>query len=93
MLCLNQKGRPQKNAPHADRKAEEYFNKAIQQAKEVGDNGTLGRTYLNLGLLHKAKKRVDKAKECITETIKIFEETEADGFLTQAREALASLKN
>jgi tetratricopeptide (TPR) repeat protein len=82
-----------KNAPNADRKAEEYFNKAIQQAKEVGDNGTMGRAYLNLGLLHQAKKRVEKAKECIAEAIKIFEETEAELFLKQAREVLESMDN
>jgi tetratricopeptide (TPR) repeat protein len=82
-----------KNAPHADRRAKDFFQKAIRQAKEVGDNDTLGRAYLNLGLLHKAKKRTDKAKECISEAIKIFEETEADVFLKQTKEVLESLNN
>jgi len=79
-------------APHADRKAEAHFNKAIEQAKEVGSKGTIGQAYLNLGLLHQAKKRVGKAKECISEAIKIFEETEAEGFLKQAKEALESIE-
>ena len=82
-----------KNAPRADRKAEAHFYKAIDQAKEIGDNGLLGQAYFNLGLLHKAKKRVDKAKECLSEATKIFEETEAEGFLIQAKEVLESLNN
>ena len=69
-----------------------HFNKAIEHAKAAGDNGTLGRTYLNLGLLHKAKKRNDKAKECFLEAIKIFKETEAEGFLKQAKESLEGIE-
>ena len=80
-----------KNAPNVDRKAETHFNKAIDQAKKVGDIGLLGRTYLDLGLLHKAKKRIDKARGCISEAIRFFEETEAEGFLKQAKDALESL--
>jgi hypothetical protein len=45
-----------------------------------------------LGLLHKAKGRLEQAKECISEAIQIFEQTEAEGFLKQAKEALASLR-
>jgi tetratricopeptide (TPR) repeat protein len=82
-----------KYAPRADRKAEAHFNKAIEQAKEIGDNGLLGQAYLNLGILHIAKKRVDKAKECLSDAIKIFEETEAEGFLKQAKEVLESIGN
>ncbi len=51
----------------------------------------MGQAYLDLGLLHRAKKRNDKAQECISEAIKIFEECKAEGFLKQARDALASL--
>ena len=81
-----------KNAPRADRKAEAHFNKAIDQAKEIGDNGLLGQAYFNLGLLHKAKKRVAKAKECLSEATKIFEETEAEVYLRQASQELEHLK-
>ena len=70
--------------------AETHFKKAIQLAKEIG--GSAGRTYLDLGLLHKSRKRIDKAKESISEAIKIFEDTEAEVFLKQAREELESLK-
>ena len=80
-----------KNAPRADRKAEAHLDKAIDQAKEIGDNGLLGQAYLNLGLLHKAKNRIDKAKNCISEAINIFKETEADVFLKQAKEEMEKL--
>ncbi|UCF57596.1 MAG: AAA family ATPase [Deltaproteobacteria bacterium] len=81
-----------KNVPFAGKKAEEHFNKAIEGAREVGAKGFLGTAYLDLGLLHKARKRTDQARECLTEAIKIFEEIEAQVYLKQAKEALASLE-
>ena len=47
---------------------------------------------MDLGLLHKEKKRSDQARECISEAIKIFEECEAEVYLQQAKETLASLE-
>jgi tetratricopeptide (TPR) repeat protein len=82
-----------RHAPFAGKKAATHYSRAIQAAKEVGAKATLGQAYLDLGLLHRAKKRSDKAKECFSEAIQIFEECEMNGFLKQASEALASLKN
>ena len=80
-----------KNAPLAAKKAENHFEKAIELAKGIEAKGTLAQSYLDLGLLYKAKKRNDKAQECISEAIKIFDECKAEGFLKQAREALSAL--
>jgi tetratricopeptide (TPR) repeat protein len=80
-----------RSVPFASRKAENHFKKAIEVAKEIGAKGILGQAYLDLGLLHKAKKRTDYAQDCFSEAIKIFEQCEADRFLKQATEALASL--
>jgi tetratricopeptide (TPR) repeat protein len=80
-----------KNVPFARKKAEENFNKAIEVAKEIGAKGVLGQAYLGLGLLHKAKKRNDRARECISEAIRIFEQCEAEIFVKQAKEAMVSL--
>ena len=80
-----------KLVPGAARKAEEHFNKAIEVAGEIGARSVLGQAHLGLGLLHKAKDRKEKARESISRAIEIFEAIEADGFLKQAREALASL--
>ena len=81
-----------KNVPFATKKAEEHFNKAIELFKEIGAKGYLGQVYLSLGLLYKASKRTDQARQCILEAIDIFQECEAGGWLKQANEALDSLE-
>ena len=81
-----------KNVPFAGRKAEVHFNKAIEAAKEIGAKGLQAQAYLGLGLLCKAKKKTDQAKKAISESIHLFEQCEAETFLKQAREALASLE-
>jgi class 3 adenylate cyclase/tetratricopeptide (TPR) repeat protein len=80
-----------KNVPFASKKAEEHFDKAIEVAREVGAKGILATAYLELGMLHKAKKRSDQARECLTKAIKIFEENQSKVYLKQAKEALTSL--
>ena len=80
-----------KNVPFAGKKAEDHFNKAIETAKEIGFDGILGETKLGLGMLHKAKGRTERAKECILESINIFEQCEAETNLQKAKEALATL--
>jgi tetratricopeptide (TPR) repeat protein len=80
-----------KNVPFADKKADSHFNKAIEVAKAIGAKSVSGPAYLDWGLLHKAKKRKDQARECLSKAIKIFEECEAAVYLKQAKEALASL--
>jgi tetratricopeptide (TPR) repeat protein len=80
-----------KNVPFAGKKAEEHFNKAIEIFKEIGAKGFLGQVYLSLGLLYKATKRTDQARQCILKSIDIFRECEAEAYLKQANEALDSL--
>jgi class 3 adenylate cyclase/tetratricopeptide (TPR) repeat protein len=80
-----------KNVPFASKKAEEHFNRAIEVAKEIGAKGTMGMAYLDLGLLYRMKGKTEQARKYISEAIQIFERTEAEGFLKQAKEALASL--
>jgi class 3 adenylate cyclase/tetratricopeptide (TPR) repeat protein len=81
-----------KNVPFASQKAEGHFKKAIEHAREMDFKSILGRAYFNLGLLHKAKKRTDKATKCLSEAIKVFQQCEAEIFVRQAEEALDSLK-
>jgi tetratricopeptide (TPR) repeat protein len=80
-----------KNAPFADRNAQEHFNRAIVILREVGAKILLGRAFSNLGQLHKAKKRNEQARECFSEAIHLFQECDAHVYLKQAEEALASL--
>ena len=80
-----------KNVPSAAKKAEKHFNQAIEITEEIGAKNYSALAYLDLGLLHRAKKRTDQAKECISMAIELFEQCEAEGYLQQAKEALASL--
>ena len=81
-----------KNAPTAFKKAEECFYRAIAAGDKAGDKNLVGRTYINLGLLYKAKKRTSKAREYFIEAIKVLEEIEAEVFLKQAQEALENIE-
>jgi tetratricopeptide (TPR) repeat protein len=80
-----------KNVPFATKKADEYFQSAIHQFNEIGSKGWVGRASLDLGRLHKMKGRTDQARKYISDAIELFKECEADGFLKQAKEELASL--
>jgi len=82
-----------KNAPLAAKKSETHFKKAIVTAKKIGAKGILAQAYMDLGRLHKAKKRIDKAQECFSEAIHIFVEYEAESFIKMTKEALASTKD
>ena len=60
-------------------------------ATEIGAKDTLGRAYLALGQLHRARHRKAEAKKCLTAAMRLFEECEADACLETARTALQGL--
>ena len=74
----------------AGRKAEEYLNKSVEVARQIGAIALLGQAYLGLGLLNKTKGKTDEAKRHFSEAIEAFERCGAEGYLMQAREALAA---
>ncbi|MCU0590872.1 MAG: hypothetical protein MUC57_05295 [Desulfobacterales bacterium] len=80
-----------KLVPCAARKAEEHFNNEIRIADEIGAKGLIAQAYFGLGLVHKAKKRMEMARENIIKAVDIFEEIEADGFLMQSKKVLSSI--
>jgi tetratricopeptide (TPR) repeat protein len=80
-----------KNVPFASQKAEAHFNKAIEVAKEIEAEGIQCLSYLDLGLLHKARGRTDQAREYVSKAIRLFEEGEAEVYLEEAKKVLASL--
>jgi len=90
-IMANDIGFLAKTVPFASQKAEEHFNKAIELFKEIGMKSSLGQAYLSLGLLYKASKRTDQARQSILEAINIFQECEAEVYLKKANEALDSL--
>jgi tetratricopeptide (TPR) repeat protein len=81
-----------KNVPFAGKKAEDHFNKAIKTASEIGAESILAEAKLGLGMLHKAKGRIKEARDCISKSIQIFEQTGAETNLQQAQKILATLQ-
>jgi tetratricopeptide (TPR) repeat protein len=78
--------------PNGSQKAKDYCENAIGVAQEIGAKAFLGQSYLNLGLVCSAEGDKDKARQCITEAISLFEQCELENSLSQAKEALESLK-
>jgi class 3 adenylate cyclase/tetratricopeptide (TPR) repeat protein len=79
------------NLPEAEKKAEAYFNIAMEAAEKIGAKGVEGQAYLNLGHLHKTMGRSDQTRHCFSRAIQIFEECEAAVNLNKAKEAMVSL--
>ena len=80
-----------KNVPAARKKAEYHFKRSIAVAEEVGAKGWIAQSYMDLGLLHKAKKQTEQAKECIAKAMELFKQCEAEFYLKQAKEIMSTL--
>jgi class 3 adenylate cyclase/tetratricopeptide (TPR) repeat protein len=80
-----------KTIPFAARRAVSHYKKAIDVSREIGAKGTLASAHFDLGSLHKAKGRIELAREHIAEAVRLFEECEAENYLNQAKNALKSL--
>ncbi|MBF8258484.1 MAG: hypothetical protein HW377_858 [Actinobacteria bacterium] len=79
-----------KNFLVAGRKAEEYLKESVEVARQIGAMGIRGQASLGLGLLYKSRGKMDEAKKYFSEAIEAFEKSGAEGYLKQAREALAT---
>ena len=80
-----------RNAPGAAKRAEEHFNEGIELCRKIDAKWFLGLAYIQLGLFFKAKKRNNRARECLSEAVGIFKECGARYNLEQAEGALLSL--
>jgi len=78
--------------PFAARRAETLLGNAAQFYGENGAYGFRAQVLLDLGLLHRAKKRKEKALACLTEAELLFEKAGAEVFLQQTRDLLAALQ-
>jgi class 3 adenylate cyclase len=81
-----------KTVPFASRKAEYHLNRSMRTAEEIGNKARLATACLDLGMLHKAKGRIEEARDCIAKSIQIFEQTGAETNLQQAKKILATLQ-
>jgi tetratricopeptide (TPR) repeat protein len=80
-----------KTIPFAALRAEAHLNKAIEMCREIGAKGTLASAVLDFGNLHKAKLRIEKAREHIAEAVQLFEKCKAQNYLNQAKNTLEAL--
>ncbi|MBT8374865.1 MAG: AAA family ATPase, partial [Deltaproteobacteria bacterium] len=80
-----------KNIPLSNKKAVEYYGKAIEVARKIGAKGTLGVVCLELGILYQLRKKPEMAKTYISESIKLFRECKAKGHLEKANNIMKSL--
>jgi len=67
------------------------LKKSIEMSKALGADLILGSACLNLGLFYKNRKKPNQATQYLSRAIKVFEDSEADVYLNQAKEALKSL--
>jgi tetratricopeptide (TPR) repeat protein len=79
------------NVPFASRKARRYLEEAIRRCRAIDMPGHLARSLLDLGMLHKASKRIPQAQACFSEALTIAEAVRADNIAVKARAALAML--
>jgi class 3 adenylate cyclase/tetratricopeptide (TPR) repeat protein len=81
-----------RNLPFATKKAEGHFMNSIHVAEKIGAKGTVGKSCLDLGLLYKAKRKKNQSRAYLSKAVQTFELCEAETYLRQAKEALASLE-
>ncbi len=78
--------------PFAARRAEKLLEDGARYFEENGFYGWHAQALLDLGLLHKAKKRKAKAIACLEEAEPLFVKAGAEVFLQQTRDLLAELR-
>ncbi len=80
-----------RHVPTAEKTAINYFTKAIKLADEIKAVGMAAQAYLELGLLHKEKKRPQEARTHLKTAISKFESIDSDVYMKQAKKELYSL--
>lgn len=80
-----------KNVPFALKKAETYFQKAIETSKKYQIQGLLAQSYYNLGELYLSKNQKNSAKACFSHAENVFKELEAEIYLANTRRMLKKL--
>jgi tetratricopeptide (TPR) repeat protein len=82
-----------RHVPFAGQKAEKHLNKSLEVVREIGAKGTMGMTLLSLAQLHSVKGRKDRSRECVLEAIGLFAQCDAQKYIKEAEEVLASLES
>lgn len=80
------------HAPFSYMMGKFHFKKAFELGNKIGAKGVSGQACLGMGLLHKAKGRPETARRYFRDAIAIFEQSHAESFLNEAKEAFLSLE-
>jgi DNA-binding SARP family transcriptional activator len=70
---------------------ERHFSKSIDILKALGNEHELGKSYYECGLVLRDKGEVDRAQECLSQAIEIFERTGVTERLERAKTAYRQL--
>ena len=81
-----------KGAPFSFASASRLFETYIEAALEIDAKGLLGKAYLDWGLLHQARGRMQQAEHCYLASLAFFRQCQAEGSVTKAQKALESLR-
>ena len=81
-----------KGVPFATAKASRLFEIYIEAAHKMDAKGLLGKAYLDWGLLHQARGRMEKAQKCYLASLTFSEQCQAEGLINEAQKALRSLR-
>ena len=77
------------NVPFARLKARRYLEEAIRRCRVIDMSGHLARCLLDMGMLHKASKRIPAARACFVEALAVAETVRAENIAEKAKAALA----
>ena len=91
-ILLKNIGFLSKYAPVASSSAEKHYLTSIQIFKKLEAKCFLGMVLLSLGMFYKAKKKNEQSQKCIQESIEVFRDCKADGWLKKAQVALPAVK-
>jgi tetratricopeptide (TPR) repeat protein len=90
-LLLKNVGFVLTNVPFALSKAQRYLDEALRRCRTVEMPGYLAQCLYDLGLLHKARKRLLEARACLTEALGEARSVAANKLALKIENAIASL--
>jgi class 3 adenylate cyclase/tetratricopeptide (TPR) repeat protein len=79
------------NVPVAALKSRRYLEEAIRRCRAIDMPGHLARCLLDIGMLHKAAKRIPEARACFIEALAVAESVRAGNIAVKVKAALEAL--
>jgi tetratricopeptide (TPR) repeat protein len=80
-----------KYIPKAGQRAEDHYRKAIRTASQIGNESLIASAYFDLGMLFRAKGKLDQAGEAFSKSIEYLEKLGDEAKVKGIRGLLASI--